>query len=326
MLYIKNDSNDPHYNLAFEEYILKNLDAEEKYIMLWQNKPSVIIGRFQNAFEEVNIEYLERNGVHLVRRITGGGAVYHDMGNLNFTFIEKKDGESIDFSEYAQRIARALEKMGVQTEISGRNDITVDGKKFSGNSQYHYRGKVLHHGTILFNSNLHNVQQALNVGADKYESKSVKSVRSRITNLVDYMEESKDINRFREILVRSLFNGEPVREYIPTWGDLTKIKELMAEKYLTWEWNYGSSPAYNMKKRNRFSFGSVEVRLQVEQGTIQGCKIYGDFFSNEDISELEKRLVGNKHDFKSVASLLDKIDIQRYFGQIENKEFLDLLF
>jgi len=325
MLYIRNDSVSPYYNLALEEYVLKNLGQEESFILLWQNEPSVIIGRFQNTIAEINTEYIEKNGINVVRRITGGGAVYHDLGNLNFSFIVSGSQMNIDFRRFTEPVVKALAKMGVKAEHTGRNDITIDGKKFSGNAQYHYRDRILHHGTLLFNSRLENVQQALNVKPSKIETKGIKSVRSRVTNIIDYLENKISIYEFRDLLLTYLFDEKPIREYKLTEEDQAGIKKLMQDKYLTWEWNYGSSPAFNLTKSERFACGEIEVRLNVNKGLIEACKIYGDFFSNEDIDELAAKFVGVRYKKEDLAALLEDIELNKYFGSLSQQEFLQLL-
>jgi lipoate-protein ligase A len=322
MLYIKNDCHDPHYNLAFEEYVLKSLDPKEGFVLLWQNRPSVIIGKFQNTIEEVNLEYVRENNISVVRRITGGGAVYHDLGNLNFSFIEKNGTDLIDFRRFSERIAKTLEKLGIQPEISGRNDITIDGKKFSGSAQYQYRGRTLHHGTILYNSVLDDVQKSLNVKADKIESKGIKSVRSRVTNIADYLPVKVSINEFKNLLLEYLFDEQPVKEYILSPGDLENINKLMTEKYLTWEWNYGSSPSYNIKRTGRFTCGGLEILFNVKKGLIQSCRIYGDFFSNKDISQFENKLIGVRYAKEALASVIEENTLYQYFGPLTKEEII----
>lgn len=326
MFYIKNDSLDPRFNLALEEYVVKYLDSEDTFVLLWQNEPSVIIGRFQNTVEEINTEYIEKKGINVVRRITGGGAVYHDLGNLNFSFIEKTDADSIDFRKYNERIVLALEKLGIKAEHNSRNDIAIEGKKFSGNAQFIYKGKVLHHGTILFNSNLEDVQAALRVNADKFTSKGVKSVRSRVTNVSDYLKEMITIEEFKEILLQSLFAPDFPVEYKLREEDLKAIYKLKEEKYDTWEWNYGSSPAFNFRKEQRFPVGKIDLRLDVNKGLINKIKIYGDFFGTENLEELENLILGCKYDRQEIRKKLENVDFTRYFGNINREELLSLFF
>jgi len=325
MLYIKNDCHDPHYNLAFEEYVVKNLNPKEGFVLLWQNGPSVIIGKFQNTIEEVNLGYIREKNISVVRRITGGGAVYHDLGNLNFSFIEKNGADLIDFRRFSERIARTLEKLGIRPEISGRNDITIDGKKFSGSAQYQYRGRTLHHGTILYNSVLDDVQKALNVKKDKIESKGVKSVRSRVTNIIDYMPVKVSIIEFKNLLLEYLFDEQPIKEYILSPDDLENINKLMTERYLTWEWNYGSSPSYNIKRTGRFACGGLEILLHVEEGLIKSCRIYGDFFSNKDISQFEDKLIGVRYDQEALEAVIEENALIQFFGPVTKEEIIECM-
>ena len=207
--YLENYSNDPHYNLAFEEYCFKNLDKTEDYVILWVNGPAIIVGKNQNTIEEVNSQYIRENNIKVVRRVTGGGAVYHDLGNLNFSIITSAAGsEKIDFKKYNIPILKSLEKLGINGELSGRNDMTIDEKKFSGIAQSVWKNRVLNHGTLLFDTELDVLSQALNVKADKYESKGVKSVRSRVTNIRDYLTDDVDINVFRDLLLKYIFEME----------------------------------------------------------------------------------------------------------------------
>lgn len=322
MLYIQNNSNNPYFNLALEEYVLKELSQEESYILLWQNEPSVIIGRFQNTIEEVNTDYVREHNINVVRRITGGGAVYHDLGNLNFSFVVPDIQRNVDFRRFTEPVVKALAKMGIQAEHSGRNDITIDGKKFSGNAQYHFKDRTLHHGTILFNSSLEDVQSALNVKQQKIESKGLKSVRNRVTNICDYLAHPVSIAEFQELLLNHLFEEKEVQEYKLSKEDLIKVLELMEEKYLTWEWNYGHSPAFNIVKRDRFACGTIEFRINVKNGIIEDCKIFGDFFSNEDINELAASFKGVMYREEDLRRLLERVDIPKYFGSIAKKDLL----
>lgn len=330
MKYIENYSNDPRYNLAFEEYCFKYLPKEEDYILLWINGPAIIIGKNQNTLEEVNSEYVKENNIRVVRRITGGGAVYHDLGNLNFSIITNADGNSvIDFKKYNLSILEALKELGVPCELSGRNDITIDGKKFSGIAQSIWKDRVLNHGTLLFDTELNVLSKALNVKQDKIESKGVKSVKSRVTNIKDYLNIDVNIDEFREVLLKSVLKTEDIN--IPSKilklseDQLSEIDKLFEEKYSTWDWNYGHSPTFNYKNYKRFPFGAVEVRLEIKNGNIKESKIYGDFFGTEDIGELERKIVGLKYERDYIKNFLKDIGIKKYFGDISLDDFLNLL-
>ncbi len=327
ILYIKNESRDPYFNLALEEYVLKELTGHEDYILLWQNKPTIVVGRNQNTIEEINNEYVKKNDITVVRRLSGGGAVYHDEGNLNFTFITDNDDSNIaNFKKFTEPVIKTLQNLGVPAEFSGRNDIVIEGKKFSGNAQYYNKGKVLHHGTILFNSDLEEVKNALNVKKDKIESKGIKSVKSRVTNIIDYLPEKMSINDFKDELLKQVFDKIPYKEYILTDDDLEKIDKLVEERYSTWEWNYGHSPKFDLKKSHRYKAGKIEILLKVNKGVIEECKIYGDFLGISNIEELEKELKGKNYKEKEIKELLKKLNIKKFFGNISNDEFIDLLF
>ncbi len=328
MLYIQNDSTDPRYNLALEEYVFKHLKFEEDFIMLWQNEPSVIVGKNQNTVEEINVDYVEQHGIHVVRRSTGGGAVYHDLGNLNYTFITKADGTGIDFRKFTQPVIRVLNSLGVPAEFNSRNDIAIRGKKFSGNAQRVYKNRVLHHGTIMFNSKLEDVHNVLKVKAEKFKSKSVKSVRSRVTNISDYLPEPITIDEFKKLLLERLFleQDSPKREYVLTEEDQAEIRKMMEEKYANWEWNYGYSPKFNYEKTDRFDGGTLQVRLNVVKGIIEECKIYGDFFGVEDVQDVENRLKGVRYDRAAIQEALQGVDLDPYFGGITRDELLSCFF
>ncbi|AQS55551.1 lipoate--protein ligase [Novibacillus thermophilus] len=328
MLYIQNDSTDPRYNLALEEYVFKHLKFEEDFIMLWQNEPSVIVGKNQNTVEEINVDYVEQHGIHVVRRSTGGGAVYHDLGNLNYTFITKADGTGIDFRKFTQPVIRVLNSLGVPAEFNSRNDIAIRGKKFSGNAQRVYKNRVLHHGTIMFNSKLEDVHNVLKVKAEKFKSKSVKSVRSRVTNISDYLPEPITIDEFKKLLLERLFleQDSPKREYLLTEEDQAEIRKMMEEKYANWEWNYGYSPKFNYEKTDRFDGGTLQVRLNVVKGIIEECKIYGDFFGVEDVQDVENRLKGVRYDRAAIQEALQGVDLDPYFGGITRDELLSCFF
>ncbi|MCY7498045.1 lipoate--protein ligase LplJ [Bacillus altitudinis] len=329
MLFIDNEQHyDPMINLAIEEYCLKYLDPEETYLLFYINQPSIIIGKNQNTIEEINTKYVEDNGIKVVRRLSGGGAVYHDKGNLNFSFITKDDGDSFhNFKKFTEPVIKALEKLGVKAELSGRNDIMADGRKISGNAQFATRGRIFSHGTLLFDSEIEHVVSALNVKKEKIESKGIKSIRSRVANISELMDQKMTTEEFRKILLSYIFdtNGD-VPEYKLTEKDWEKIHEISRDRYQKWEWNYGRSPKFNLQHSKRFPAGSIDLRLEVKKGIIQDCKIFGDFFGVGDIADIEKRLIGHQYDRKTISDVLEDMDMRHYFGNVSKEDFLDLIY
>jgi len=329
MKYITNVSNNPHYNLAFEEYCFKYLPREDNYVILWINGPAIIVGKNQNTVQEINQDYVDEHDIKIVRRVTGGGAVYHDLGNLNFSLISDQEGdERIDFAQINVPILKSLEKLGIKAEFTGRNDLTVDGKKMSGIAQSVHKKRILNHGTILFDTDLTVLTDALKVRKDKIESKGVKSVKSRVTNIKPYLAEDVDILTFKEILLKNIFeySNEPLEELVLTDEQKAEIDALYQERYAKWEWNYGQSPDFAYKNYKRYPFGSLEVGIQVKNGMIENSKIYGDFFGTKDVSELEEKLNGLRYERKYLEKALEDEPFESYFGDISVKEFVDLLF
>ncbi|GAB3060396.1 lipoate--protein ligase [Virgibacillus ainsalahensis] len=331
MKFIDNEGiTDPMINLAIEEYILENFGEKDTYLLFYVNKPSIIIGRNQNSVEEINTEYVDKNGIKVVRRLSGGGAVYHDEQNLNFSFITKDDGESFqNFKKFTQPIVDALNKLGVPAEMHGRNDLAVEGRKISGNAMFSTRGRMFSHGTLMLDSEIENVVSALNVRKEKIESKGIKSVRSRVANISEYLEEKITVEEFKEIILRHVFEVEDLSEvpqYKLTDEDWEKIHQISKDRYQKWEWNYGKSPAFNIQESHKFDAGLVDARLDVKNGLIENCKIYGDFFGIGNISELEDKLIGVRHERKALEEALADVDVPHYLGKISKEDFINLIY
>ncbi|WP_168119696.1 lipoate--protein ligase [Paenibacillus sp. HB172176] len=318
---------DPALNLALEEYALRSL-PEGDYLLFYINEPSIIIGKNQNTAEEVNAEYVEANKLHVVRRLSGGGAVYHDLGNLNFSFIMKDDGKSFhNFKKFTEPVVKALRDLGVEAELSGRNDLQVGERKISGNAQFYSKGKMFSHGTLLFDSEIENVVSALKVNAEKYVSKATKSIRSRVANISEFLKEGMTIGEFREKILRSLFEGsEDISFYELSEQDWEEVRKLAEERYRSWAWNYGNSPKFNIQQKKRIEgVGTFDVRLQVEEGVITEAVIFGDYFGREDSREVTERLVGMPYQADSLRELAKSLELNRYFGAITEEEWLSLL-
>lgn len=327
MIFIENTSTSPYFNLACEEYCLTNLDFDEDIVMLWRDDNTIVVGKYQNTVEEINHEFVAENKVNVVRRVTGGGAVYHDLGNLNFTFILNVDRtDMIDMKKYALPIIQALKEIGVTAELSGRNDITIDGRKISGTAQRLHKNKLLYHGTLLFDSDMGVLSKALKVSIDKIESKGIKSVRSRVVNIKEYLNKDYDVLEFKKLILYHLFKEQPYKEYKLTDKDMEAIKSLEKERYSKWEWIYGKSPSCNLRNSKRFPGGKVEVLLNISNGVIEGCKIYGDFLGVSNIEDVENTIIGNRYDKEDIEKSLININISEHFGSITKDEIVSCFF
>jgi lipoate-protein ligase A len=329
MLYIESHDTNPHHNLALEQLVFEKLGGENDCFMLWQNNNSIIIGRHQNTLEEIDSDFVKENNITVARRLSGGGAVYHDMGNLNFTFITAADKQKgLDFSAFCEPIRKALSYFGVPVELSGRNDMTVEGKKFSGNAQYLKDGKVMHHGTILYDSDLQVLSHALKPSSDKIESRGIKSVKSRVTNIRPYMKTDMPVSGFWAALKNYFFEAFDMREFTLAGEHIAEVEKLRESIYSQWSWNYGNSPPYSVHKTRRIEgCGKIEILLDVEkEGIIRNVAFYGDFFGNRELSELGETLVGHHLEYNEIKNALDRLDVSEYIYNLKANDFLDLLF
>lgn len=329
MIFIDNEgNNDPRINLALEEYALRNFNPGNDYLLFYINEPSIIIGRNQNTLEEINFDYVEEKGLHVVRRVSGGGAVYHDFGNLNFSFITNHDVKSLNnFGKFTEPVTKILNKMGVPAELKGRNDVLVNDKKISGNAQFSTGKRMLHHGTLLLDSDLDEVSKALNVKMTKIQSKGHKSSRSRVANISEFLEEKISIQEFRSLILKGLYaEGEDFETYRLTGEEWQAVHKLKDEKYGTWEWNYGNSPKFNIQRSKRFPIGEIDLRIFVEKGIINSFKIYGDFFGKEPVNHLEILMLGARYDRQEILKILDPVIIEDYFGALPKSDYLELIY
>ncbi len=329
MIFIENDGNtNPRLNLALEEYALRNFSSSEDYLLFYINEPSIIIGRNQNTLEEINRQYVEESNIHVVRRISGGGAVYHDFGNLNFSFITNHDGQRLNnFKKFTAPVIKVLQQLGLNAELKGRNDIQVNEKKISGTAQFSTGKRMVSHGTLLLDTDLEEVVNALNVKMGKIESKGHKSVRSRVANISEYLDKSLTIKEFRKLLLEGLYEeSEPFEKYHLTSGEWQGVHQLKEEKYDTWDWNYGRSPKFNIQRTKRFPVGELDLRIFVEKGYIRDFKIFGDFFGKEPLERLENLFLGTRYEKEDISILLKDIDIKEYFGDLQNNDFIALVY
>jgi len=324
MKYIEFDNSlRSSYSFAVEEYIMKNPKFEEEYFMFWRTKPTLMIGRFQNTIQEINSQFVKEKDIDVVRRNSGGGTVYTDPDCWQFSFITwKKAGEVKDFRDFTKPVIDALNQLGVGAEFHGRNDLHAAGKKFSGNAQFGLKDRFLHHGTILFDTDLEYLVRSLNVTDEKIISKGIKSVRERVTNVRPHLDNDMDSLTFRNTMIDTL-KGDMDQVFLSA-EDFVEIEKIETEKFRTWDWNYGNSPAFNITKSNRFDGGKVEVQLDVKSGVIENCSIFGDFFCTGDISIIENSVVGCIYESEAILNALNKVDASKMLYRVTIEELLSL--
>ena len=325
MYFFESPSRDPFFNLALEERLFDAYDGGGDFFLLWQNEPSVIVGKFQNTAEEINQAYVDRCHIKVARRLSGGGAVYHDGGNLNYTFIlNQKGAEEFRFDLFAQPVIRVLGRYGIAAEFSGRNDILIDGKKISGCAQFSRGDRLLYHGCILLDSNLENLAAALRVRTAKLRSNGVRSVSSRVTTVNGQAAAPIAMAEFKEALVREILREGEVEPFALSESDRREILRLRETKYATWEWNYGFCADYALSNEKRFPGGTLNVKMNVAEGRIQEIRFFGDFFGGGDIRELEARMAGLPLDAR-LEQALERLDISHYIHGATAGDLYDLL-
>lgn len=327
LVYVDNEGiTDPHVNLAIEEYALRNLDPRYTYLLFYVNEPSIIIGRNQNTFEEINREYVEDHGIHVVRRLSGGGAVYHDSGNLNFSFITDYGSDRLhNFRLFTEPVARVLQSIGVAAEFQGRNDLVIAGRKVSGNAQFSTSRRMFSHGTLLFNSDLAEVGLALKPRMSKVQSKGHKSVRSRVANIAEFVNSEMDTPTFQRRLLDGIFRGDDIPVYRLTPQDWAGVRRLYEDRYARWDWNYGESPPFEMQRSHRFEFGEIDIRLDVRKGRIEQARLFGDFLGSRNVQPLEALLKGMPYDREALERSLCSVDPGSVIPGLSRKDLVDVV-
>lgn len=321
---IRVESLDPTYNLALEEVLYDSLQPkDEGWFLIWRNEPSIIIGRHQNTLEEINEAFVRKRALHVVRRPTGGGAVYHDEGNVNFSFLTTIGNKQLGFIEFLSPIVVALGDLGLQAEFSSRNDITVNGRKISGSAQRRSGYRMLHHGTMMVDLDMSVLGQALTGNPDKYESKGVASHKSRVANLLEFLPQYGE-NCMEAVILAILKRCADEIVSLPMEVHTAAVA-LADAKYRTWDWNYGKSPEFTESRRRRFSWGALECKINVKEGKIVDWRMYGDFFSRAEICELEVKLTGIAYQPEAIEASLTDIPIEQWFAGSERRELMDFL-
>jgi lipoate-protein ligase A len=329
MLFVDNENTtDPHLNLAIEEHLLRYTALEQDLLLLYINEPSLIIGRNQNILEEVNRVFVETYHIPVVRRLSGGGTVYHDLGNLNYSFIARSGKEdAVNFKKFTAPVIQALRQMGLPAELGSRNEFLVAGKKISGNAIYSTPQGIVCHGTLLFNTDLDRLNESINVKPEKIVSKGVKSVRSQVVNISEHLTQSMDIFTFRQRLISTIFEGQhPLPQYTLTPQDWASIQTLAAQRYHSWEWTYGRTPTFTLHKSQLFSFGQLDAQIDVRDGIIQTIQFSGDFFGYEDIHLLEQKMVGLRYDHYNLEQALRTLDTDRYIIDLGFQDLLNFIY
>lgn len=324
MLIIQRPQTNPYFNLAAEEYLLKNLNKD--CFMLWQNEPSIVLGKHQNTLAEINYNFVKENSIPVVRRISGGGTVFHDLGNLNFTFISSGEKEKlVNFRKFTQPIIDVLNQMGVPAKFEGKNDLRVNGLKISGNAEHVYKNKVLHHGTLLFSADLDFLNQAIKSVPERFHDKAVQSVRSKVANISNFLKEQISIETFKEKIFHHIRqSNSEITEYSLSQEDIKGIDNLVKEKYNTWQWNFGYSPTYVFETTLHLYEQIIPVGIVVKNGIIQDIEIRGEKLVNIDF--LNETMVSEQHEFASIKAKILRNNFVLIKNGLNPDELLDSMF
>jgi lipoate-protein ligase A len=324
MRIINRPQTDPYFNLAAEEYLLKSVN--EDCFMLWRNEPCIIVGKHQNALAEINYPLVRSKNIPVIRRITGGGTVFHDPGNINFTFIARGEQEKmVDFRRFTNPIIEVLKSFGLPAVFEGKNDIRIRGMKVSGNAEHVYKNKVLHHGTLLYNARLNELNEAIKISGKKFADKSVQSIRSKVANIFDLMVKGPDIENFIGIVlkhIQTIFPGSDVMDLKP--DDIIAIQKLADEKYKSWAWNFGYSPRYTFHNSREWNGKLLEIFIDVEKGFIVSIDLRENNKKHPMVKKLAEALNGKKHNFVELRKMIRESGLNQHM--LSEKILMDLLF
>ena len=324
MIYIETGSTDVYYNFGLEYYFSVEKRLSDTVFLFWRTTPTLMVGKYQNVLEEINKPYADEHGIHIVRRMSGGGTIYTDLGGWQFTFIQHKEAGEIEFHQYIAPVIDALREMGVHAEFNGRNDLTIDGKKFSGNAQYRLGDCVVHHGSLLFDTDIRQMVESTTVDSYKILSKSIKSVRDRVTNIAEHLPAPMDADTFKECMVRHIM-GSSGAVYEITPEDDKRIREIAAEKFNNWERIYGADPKFNIERMGRLAGGKMQFKIDVQKGIIRHAAVYGDFFSTLDAETICAALVGCRYERAAVLEALQSHGIDGAVYRISAQEMAEVI-
>ena len=328
MIYIETESKDAAFHFSLEEYLLRQYPFGEPVIMIWQTGKCVMLGRNQIAQAEVDLAYARQEGIPVVRRSSGGGAIFTDLGTLLYTMILPAGEYPADVARemIAQPVVKALNEMGIPARIEGRNDILADGKKFSGMAQYIRYGRICTHGSLLYDADLEMLVRVLSVDAGKIQSKGLRSVRSRVTNVKEYLKDCCSVREFWDRLKQHIFSGLRIREYTLTENDRAHIDLIYRERYGNPSWTFEQSPEFTFQNSKRFPGGKVEVFLNVDKGFVSSCSIRGDFLGVLPVRALEELFEQKRFQYQDFAGALEGVSLQQYLGSISAAELLSCMF
>jgi len=305
MLLYQSETYNPYFNIAAEEYFLKNFDTS--FFCLYINEPSIIVGKHQNTTAEINTPWVFKNNIKVVRRLSGGGAVYHDKGNLNYCFIKKGEkGNLVDFKKYTLPIINALKSLGIIANLRGKSDLVIDNMKFSGNAEHLFHNKILHHGTLLFSTELSKLNNAIKADWSKFADRAVRSNRSTVTNILPHLQKQLTINEFADIIIKTALSEiDSVKKYELTTTDKKAINKLVAEKYSNREWNFGYSPEYKFYKTINTNNGLLNISMEIKKGKIESVKLILNNKTFDNASLIEQSLINTPHYYPIVKQKLE---------------------
>lgn len=324
MIYIETNSMDVYHNFGLEYYFTVEKRLEDTVFLFWRTTPTLMVGEYQNVLEEINKPYADAHGIKLVRRMSGGGTIYTDPGRWQFTFIQHRDAGEIEFHQYIAPVIDALRELGVDASFNGRNDLTIGGKKFSGNAQYRLGDSIVHHGSLLFDTDIQQMVASTTVDSYKILSKSIKSIRDCVTNIAEHLPGSMDPEAFKESMVRHIMHGSGAA-YQVTPEDDKRIRELAKEKFESWERISGADPKINIERTGRFDGGKMQFKIDVQKGVIQSVSVYGDFFSTLDAGAICGALTGRLYDRSAVLEALLAHHIDGAVYRISAKEMAEVI-